>query len=63
VFLQSNEAITLKPAKGTTETISGVIADQTGSRGTGANAGAGKLVLDGAGARSISPPPIRLPEA
>ena len=49
LFLQGNEAITLKPAKGTTETISGVIADQTGSGGTGANAGAGSLALNGAG--------------
>ena len=34
---------------GRSETISGVIADQTGSGGTGANAGAGGLILDGAG--------------
>ena len=49
LFLQGNETITLAPASGTVETISGVIADQTGSGGKGTNAGAGGLILDGAG--------------
>jgi hypothetical protein len=48
LFLQGVETITLAPVKGTTETISGVIADQTGSGGASYNAGAGSLVLDGA---------------
>jgi autotransporter-associated beta strand protein len=46
-FLQGVETITLAPASGTTETISGVIADQTG--GTRGNGGAGGLTLSGAG--------------
>ena len=49
LFLQGDETITLAPKSGAVETISGVIADQTGSGGTGANAGAGSLTLDGAG--------------
>ncbi len=49
IFLQGTETITFAPAKGTTEQIFDVIADQTGSGGTGANAGAGGLTLDGAG--------------
>ena len=53
LFLQGNETITFAPANGTIETISGVIADQTGSGGTGANAGAGSLCST-APARSIS---------
>jgi autotransporter-associated beta strand protein len=54
LFLQGNEAITLAPPKGTTETISGVIADQTGSGGAGADAGAGSLTLNGAGTLDLS---------
>jgi autotransporter-associated beta strand protein len=49
LFLQGNETITLAPAARTVERISGAIADQTGSGGTGANAGAGGLILNGAG--------------
>ena len=49
IFLQGNETITLAPPSGTTETVSGVVTDQTGSGGTGANAGAGSLAIDGAG--------------
>jgi autotransporter-associated beta strand protein len=49
LFLQGNETITLAPARGKVETISGVIADEAGSGGTGGNAGAGGLILDGAG--------------
>jgi autotransporter-associated beta strand protein len=54
LFLQGDQTITLAPASGTVETISGVIADQTGSGGTGANAGAGRLVLDGAGTLDLA---------
>ena len=49
LFLQGNETITLAPTAGTVETISGVVADETGSGGTGANAGAGSLTLNGLG--------------
>ena len=49
IFLQGTETITFAPAKGTTERVFDVIADQTGSGGTGANAGAGGFTLDGAG--------------
>ena len=49
IFLQGTETITFAPAKGATEQVFDVIADQTGSGGTGANAGAGHLTLDGAG--------------
>ena len=49
IFLQGTETITFAPAKGETERVFDVIADQTGSGGAGANAGAGGLTLDGAG--------------
>ena len=49
LFLQGDESITLAPASGTTETVSGVIADQTGSGGTGSNVGSAGLILNGAG--------------
>jgi hypothetical protein len=49
IFLQGDENIRFDPAAGVVETISDVIADQTGSGGTGANAGAGGLILDGPG--------------
>ncbi len=54
LFLQGDESITLAPAAGTVERISGVIADQTGSGGTRANAGAGRLVLDGPGTLDLT---------
>jgi len=54
LFLQGNESITLAPAAGTVETISGVVADQTGSGGKRANAGAGRLVLDGTGTLDLT---------
>ena len=54
LFLQGNEAITLAPAAGKVERISGVIADQSGSGGTGANAGAGSLILNGAGTLDLT---------
>ena len=49
IFLQGTETITFAPFKGTTERVFDVIADQTGSGGSGANAGTGGLTLDGAG--------------
>jgi autotransporter-associated beta strand protein len=54
IFLQGNQNITFAPAVGITETISDVIADQSGSGGTGANAGAGSLTLNGAGTLSLN---------
>jgi autotransporter-associated beta strand protein len=49
LFIQGNQAVTLAPAAGGTLTISGMIADQTGSGGSGSNAGAGALVVNAAG--------------
>ena len=54
LFLQGDESITLEPAAGTVETISGVVADETGSGGTGANAGAGRLTLNGLGTLDLT---------
>jgi hypothetical protein len=54
IFLQGNETITLEPPSGKTMTISAAIADQTGSSGTGANAGAGGLILNGAGTLDLA---------
>jgi autotransporter-associated beta strand protein len=49
-FLQGgNVTVTFAPGGGQTYTVSDVIADQTGSGGTGANAGVGSLVKTGAG--------------
>ena len=42
-------AITFAPVTGKIERVSGVIADQSGSGGTGANARNGSLILNGAG--------------
>jgi autotransporter-associated beta strand protein len=49
MFLQGNGTINLQPGGGQTQTISDVIADQTGSGGTGANAGSWALSLSGGG--------------
>lgn len=49
IFLQGTETIAMAPAASTITTITGVIADQTGSAGSGANAGSGALLIDGAG--------------
>jgi hypothetical protein len=62
LFLEGNENVTLAPKADTVETIVGAIADETGSSGTGANAGAGKLTLD-APERSTFPPPTPSPAA
>jgi autotransporter-associated beta strand protein len=50
MFLQGNGTINFQPGGGQTQTISDVIADQTGSGGTGANAGSWALSLSGGGA-------------
>jgi hypothetical protein len=49
IFLQGDQTQTLAPAAGQTLTISDVITDQTANGGTGSNAGAGGLIVDGAG--------------
>jgi autotransporter-associated beta strand protein len=55
LFLQGN-GITLAfaPAAADAQTISDVVTDQTGSGGTGANAGAGVLALTGAGSLTLT---------
>ncbi len=50
IFLQGNQSLTLAPATGQTETISGAIADMTGSGG----GGAGSLVMNGPGTLALS---------
>jgi hypothetical protein len=54
IFLQGTQTVTFSPATGQTETISGVIADQSGSGGTGANAGVGTVTIDGLGTVKLS---------
>jgi hypothetical protein len=54
IFIQNNstsaaQGVTLSPGSGQLLTVSGVIADEQGSGGTGSNATAGKLVIDGGG--------------
>jgi hypothetical protein len=49
IFLQGDQSVTFAPAANQTVTISGVIADQSGSGGTGNNAGSGSVIMDGAG--------------
>ncbi len=50
IFLQGDQTLVFSEAAGQTTTIRDVIADQTGSGGTGADAGAGKLSIEGPGA-------------
>jgi hypothetical protein len=54
IFIQGNCGITFSPGAGATETVSDAIADQTGSGGTGANAGAGGVTMNGAGKLVLS---------
>ncbi|MGO9356779.1 MAG: autotransporter-associated beta strand repeat-containing protein, partial [Xanthobacteraceae bacterium] len=49
IFIQGNQSITFAPPADQTLTIDDVIADQSGSDGTGSNAGTGGLIVDGAG--------------
>ncbi|MFO1025016.1 MAG: Hint domain-containing protein [Acetobacteraceae bacterium] len=49
IFIQGTQGIAFNPGAGKTLTIADVIADQTGSGGTGANAGAGRVTIGGAG--------------
>ena len=49
IYRQGNAALALQSVKGKVETVSGVIASQTGSGDRAADAGAGKLVVTGLG--------------
>jgi autotransporter-associated beta strand protein len=49
MFLQGNGTLTFTPGSNLSQSISDVIADQTGVGGTGANAGSWRLRLNGAG--------------
>jgi uncharacterized protein with beta-barrel porin domain len=49
IFLQGNGTITFAPGGGNTQTISDVVTDQTGSGGTGSNAGSWNIVVNGGG--------------
>ena len=54
LFLQGNGTLTLSPGAGQTQTVSDAIADQTGSGGTGGNAGSYSLQKQGAGTTVLS---------
>ena len=49
IFLQGDQTLTFSEAAGQTTVVSDVIADQSGSGGTGSNAGSGKLSIVGPG--------------
>ncbi len=49
IFLQGSQTVTFAPGAGQTLTISDVIADQSGSGGTGANAGSAAVLVQGPG--------------
>jgi hypothetical protein len=54
LFLQGAESITLSPGAGQTETMGGVIADETGSHDPSGQLGTGALVLNGTGTLLLS---------
>ncbi len=54
MFLQGNGTLTFNPAAGQNQTVSDVIADQTGSGGTGVNAGSWGLAKIGAGTLTLT---------
>ncbi|WP_422001589.1 autotransporter domain-containing protein [Reyranella sp.] len=54
IFLQGDGTLTFAPAAGQSQTVADVIADQTGSGGTGVNAGSWALVKNGAGTLALS---------
>ncbi len=54
LFLQGNGTLSVTAATGQTQTISDAIADQTGSGGTGGNAGSWALTKNGAGTLVLS---------
>ncbi len=49
IFLQGNGTVNFAPGSGVIQTLSNAIADQTGSGGTGANAGSWTLAKSGSG--------------
>ena len=49
IFIQGDQSITFAPPADQTMTINDVIADQSGSGGTGTTAGAGALIVNGPG--------------
>jgi len=53
LFLQGDGALTFTPGRGATQTISDIIADQTGQGGTGPDAGSWSLVKQGAGTLAL----------
>jgi len=54
IFLQGNQSLTFAPAAGQTETVSGVIADMTGSQDPSGETGAGSLIMNGTGTLVLS---------
>src|SRR5580704_10014319 len=54
LFLQGNGTVTFSPGASQSQTVSNVIADQTGSSGTGGNAGSYSLSKTGAGTTTLS---------
>ncbi|NKJ47373.1 hypothetical protein CIC12_11580, partial [Burkholderia sp. SG-MS1] len=54
LFLQGDGTVTFAPGAGESQTVSDVITDQTGSGGTGANAGSYALLKTGAGTTTLS---------
>ena len=54
IFVQGNYTLSLAPPSGQTLTIGDVIADESGSGGTGSNAGAVAAVIDGVGTAVFS---------
>ncbi|WP_375782739.1 autotransporter domain-containing protein [Bradyrhizobium sp. Pha-3] len=54
MFLQGNGTLTFSPAAGQNQTVSDVIADQTGGGGTGADAGSWSLAKTGLGTLTLT---------
>jgi CSLREA domain-containing protein len=54
LFLQGNGSIIFSPASGETQTVADVITDQTGSGGSGGNAGSYALTKSGAGTLALN---------
>ena len=54
IFFQGNQSIAFAPLAGKTLTVGDVIADQSRSGGTATNAGAGSVVVNGAGRVTLS---------
>ncbi|MEP7336775.1 MAG: putative Ig domain-containing protein [Acidobacteriota bacterium] len=54
LFLQGNGTVSFSPGQGESQTLSNVIADQTGSGGTNGNAGSWGLSKSGAGTLSLN---------